>query len=62
MAVKIKAGVCEAARRELSAYVMAYQALECVEDGYTILYIIEAEDAEMCRDMEHNKVISITEM
>ena len=62
MAVTIKTGTTAEARRELSAYVMALQALECDENGLTVLYIVDADDAEMCRDMEHNQVISIEEM
>lgn len=62
MAVTIKAGSSQEARREIAAYVMAYSALECQENGLTVLYIIDAADAEMCRDMEHNQVISIEEM
>lgn len=62
MAVTIKPGAGTEARRELAAYIMAYNAMECTENGYTVLYIIDADDAEMCRDMELNQVISIEEM
>lgn len=62
MAVTIKPGAGEAARRELAAYIMAYSAMPCTENGLTVLYIIDADDAEMCRDMELNQVISIEEL
>lgn len=62
MAVKIIPGAGAEARRELVAYIHAYRAMECTEDGYTILYIIDEDEAEMCRDMELNEVISIEEM
>lgn len=62
MAVTIKPGTTTEARRELIAYIHAYRALECTENGYTVLYIIDADDAEMCRDMELNQVINIEEM
>lgn len=62
MAVTIKAGNSADARREIACYVMAFQALECEEEGFIVLYIIDAADAEMCRDMEYNEVINIVEM
>lgn len=62
MAVTIKPGAGEAAQRELAAYINAYRAMECIENGLTVLYIIDADDAEMCLDMELNQVISIEEM
>lgn len=62
MAVTIKAGNSAEARQEIACYIMAFQALECKENGFTVLYIIDAADAEMCRGMELNQVISIEEM
>lgn len=62
MAVTIIAGQGEAARRELVAYIHAYRAMECIEGDYTVLYIVDEDEAEMCRDMELNQVISIEEM
>ncbi len=52
MAVKIIPGTSPEARRELVAYIHSYRALECTEDGLTVLYIIDEDEAEMCRDME----------